>query len=106
MDKGGGGGYRRSQFVQQQPPQSWLVLPPLLLAQARFSFRGQKCGNMQLPCLDNPRYRAARTLPEGTTCCRHQPNQPLHDYQRASKASRPAYTPEHKSTWNYPPPLV
>ena len=37
----------------------------------------------------------ARHVPRNT-CCRHKG---LHDYKRVS--SRPAYTAEHKSTWNY-----
>ena len=36
-----------------------------------------------------------RHVPQNT-CCRHKG---LHDYKRVS--SRPAYTAEHKSTWNY-----
>ena len=62
--------------------------PPRVLTQAGFWFRGQKCGNMGLP----------RHAP-CNTCCRHKPPLPLHDNKRVS--SRPAYTPEHKSTWNY-----
>ena len=33
------------------------------------------------------------------TCGRHKPTLPLHDCKRVSH--RPAYTPEHKSTWDY-----
>ena len=40
----------------------------------------------------------ARHVPPNT-CCRHKPIPPLHDDKRVSP--RPAYTPEHKSTWNY-----
>ena len=40
----------------------------------------------------------ARHVPRNT-CCRHKPTLPLHDCKRVSNT--PAYTPEHKSTWNY-----
>ena len=63
---------------------------------ARFWFKGQKCGNMGLPCLDKP------VLPRGSTM----------EHMLQAKASptpqnmtiprnKPAYFPEHKSTWNY-----
>jgi hypothetical protein len=35
---------------------------PLVLAQARFWFVGQKCRNMGLPCLDSLCYRMARNM--------------------------------------------
>ena len=35
----------------------------------------------------------------GNSCYRHKPTLPLHDYKRVS--NRPAYRPEHNTTWNY-----
>ena len=43
-----------------------------------------------------------RHVPQNT-CCRHKPTLPLHDDKRVS--NKPAYTPEHKSTWNYSYPM-